>query len=73
MAALSTLSIFLVLTLYAWITPYDFTVCGALIFGVSMLGIGLGILCGVYPNRTTELIYIYFGLFAALLYLVYDT
>lgn len=47
--------------------------CGALVVVLSMMGIGLEILLNVFPSKTAQLIYLYFSLFAAMLYIVCDT
>jgi FtsH-binding integral membrane protein len=61
------------LTLFAVLTPIDFTgLCGVLFVG-SIILLVLGILSILFPSRTISFIYAGFGALLFTVYIVYDT
>lgn len=61
------------LTIYAFTTKTDFTMCGGFIFMLVILSIGGGILGALFPSKTGDIILSLFGVFCGGFYLIYDT
>merc|ERR1711937_539999 len=73
MAAVSTLLMTVALTLYAFTTKNDFTVCGAMLWVCTAAMIIFGIFISFTDNKMAMCIYNCFGVMIYGFYLIYDT
>ena len=73
MAAVLTAAVVVALTLYAYNTKTDFTMCGGLLFVLGMVFLVASILAIFIRNRWLQLALSVFGVILFSMYLVYDT
>lgn len=72
-AAVLTASIVLALTIYAWTTKTDFTICGGLLFTILMALTVASILCIFFSNMIFRIIISACSVVLFSVYLIYDT
>ena len=72
-AAVLTASITIGLTIYAFTTKSDFTVCGGMLFMLSLLLLGVSILALFFQSKMLDLVIGFFSILLFGVYLIYDT
>ena len=73
MALAITAMAFLGMSIYAYITPYDITVWGSVLFGFSIAFLIFGIIVIFAKVKILTLIFCLIGVFLGLVYVAYDT
>lgn len=73
MAAGISAAVCLGITLFAFQTKYDFTVCGGGLFVALIVLLIFGIFALIFPGKVIILVYASLGALLFSLYLVYDT
>ena len=73
MAALMTMMVTIGLTVYAWTTKEDFTICGGMLFIVAFALLGVGIATLFWRNKFLHMVYSFCTVVLYGIYLIYDT
>ena len=72
-ALVITIAGFLGMTIYAFVTPYDITIWGSVLFGVSIAFLVLVIVGIIVRCKVLTLIICFIGVTLGLIYVAYDT
>lgn len=68
----ATAVVCLALTLFAFQTKFDFTLCNGVLFVALIIFMVFGLVAMFFPNRTMHLIYASFGALLFSIYLIYE-
>lgn len=72
-AAALTMGMFFGLTLYAWTTKEDFTMCGGFLFVCAMVMVIAGLLLMFTNSNAAHILYDVLGVALFSIYIIYDT